>query len=72
MTKLEKLIKNRIQETGPISIAAYMSECLLHPELGYYTQKNFLGSRGDFITSPEISQMFGEILGLCLANIGLI
>ena len=68
MTKLEKLIKNRIQETGPISIAAYMSECLLHPELGYYTQKNVLGSRGDFITSTEISQMFGEILGLCLAQ----
>tara|TARA_B100001121_G_scaffold296316_1_gene301573 strand:- start:299 stop:1363 length:1065 start_codon:yes stop_codon:yes gene_type:complete len=68
MTKLEELIINRIQETGPISISTFMRECLLHPEHGFYTQRNVLGSQGDFITSPEISQMFGEILGLCLAQ----
>lgn len=68
MTKLEELIIKRIQETGPISISTFMRECLLHPEHGFYTQRNALGSNGDFITSPEISQMFGEILGLCLAQ----
>ena len=68
MTKLEELIIKRIQETGPISISTFMRECLLHPEHGFYTQRNVLGSDGNFITSPEISQMFGEILGLCLAQ----
>ena len=68
MTKLEELIIHRIQETGPISIATYMQECLLHPSLGFYNQKDVLGPDGSFITSPEISQMFGEILGLCLAQ----
>ena len=68
MTKLEELIIKRIQETGPISISTFMRECLLHPKYGFYTQRDVLGSDGDFITSPEISQMFGEILGLCLAQ----
>ena len=68
MTKLEELIIHRIQETGPISIATYMQECLLHPNLGFDNQKAVLGPGGSFITSPEISQMFGEILGLCLAQ----
>ena len=68
MTKLEELIIHRIQETGPISIATYMQECLLHPNLGFYNQEDVLGPYGSFITSPEISQMFGEILGLCLAQ----
>ena len=44
------------------------AECLLHPDHGYYTTRNPLGRAGDFITAPEISQMFGELLGLCLAQ----
>ncbi|MGB3556615.1 MAG: SAM-dependent methyltransferase, partial [Jannaschia sp.] len=58
----------RIRSTGPLTIADYMAECLLHPTLGYYTTRDPLGAEGDFTTSPEISQMFGEVLGLCLAQ----
>lgn len=58
----------RIQAHGPISIADYMQECLLHPKYGYYATRDPFGQQGDFITAPEISQMFGELLGLCLAQ----
>ncbi len=46
----------------------YMAECLLNPEHGYYATRNPFGRAGDFVTAPEISQMFGEMLGLCLAQ----
>ncbi len=68
MTDLLDLLTARISATGPISLADYMSEALLHPEHGYYSTRDPLGSQGDFITAPEISQMFGELLGLCLAQ----
>ncbi|KIC41520.1 ATP synthase subunit beta [Ruegeria sp. ANG-R] len=58
----------RIQNDGPMTIADYMTECLMHPEHGYYTTRDPLGVRGDFTTAPEISQMFGELIGLCLAQ----
>ena len=45
-----------------------MAECLLHPTHGYYTTREPFGAQGDFTTAPEISQMFGELLGLCLAQ----
>ncbi|MEM9578704.1 MAG: SAM-dependent methyltransferase [Pseudomonadota bacterium] len=65
---LEDQIIARIAANGPISIADYMTECLLHPELGYYTAQNPFGRSGDFITAPDISQVFGELIGLCLAQ----
>lgn len=68
MTPLARLIAERIQETGPITVADYMTECLLHPVHGYYTTRDPFGARGDFTTAPEISQMFGELLGLALAQ----
>jgi SAM-dependent MidA family methyltransferase len=68
MTPLARLIADRIRETGPISVADYMAECLLHPVHGYYTTRDPFGAAGDFTTAPEISQMFGELLGLALAQ----
>ncbi|MGP3699286.1 class I SAM-dependent methyltransferase [Rhodobacter sp. NSM] len=68
MTALADLLARRIGATGPITVADYMAECLLHPEHGYYSTRDPFGIRGDFTTAPEISQMFGELLGLCLAQ----
>lgn len=65
---LHDLIVQRIRETGPVSLADYMAECLLQPSLGYYTTQEPFGRAGDFTTAPEISQMFGELIGLCLAQ----
>ena len=68
MTPLAQLIAARIAATGPITLADYMRDCLTHPQHGYYSTRDPLGAQGDFITAPEISQMFGELLGLCLAQ----
>ncbi|MGI9370076.1 MAG: class I SAM-dependent methyltransferase [Ruegeria sp.] len=58
----------RIRQDGPMTIAEYIAECLLHPTHGYYVSRDPLGAAGDFTTAPEISQMFGELIGLCLAQ----
>jgi len=68
MTQLADILIRRIAATGPITIADYMTECLLHPEYGYYSTHDPFGTAGDFTTAPEISQMFGELLGLCIAQ----
>ncbi len=68
MTALANLLIRRIHATGPITLADYMAECLLHPQHGYYSTRDPFGAGGDFTTAPEISQMFGELLGLCLAQ----
>src|SRR5579872_4701321 len=47
----------------------YMELCLMHPQHGYYISRDPLGREGDFITAPEVSQMFGELLGLWAASI---
>jgi NADH dehydrogenase [ubiquinone] 1 alpha subcomplex assembly factor 7 len=68
MTPLGQLLVARIRESGPITVAEYMAECLLHPVHGYYTTRDPFGVAGDFTTAPEISQMFGELVGLALAQ----
>ena len=60
-------IKRRINVSGPITIADFMTEALAHPEYGYYRKQDPFGRAGDFITAPEISQMFGELIGLWAA-----
>lgn len=64
MTELSNIIHNIIKENGPISIGTYMSLCLGHPQHGYYMQREAFGEQGDFITAPEISQLFGEMLAV--------
>lgn len=61
---IEKKIKDLIKKSGPISISQYMEICLWDDKNGYYTSNQVLGGDGDFITSPEISQTFGELIGL--------
>src|SRR6056297_1033563 len=68
MTPLAAQLAAQIGATGPMSLGDYMTACLMHPEHGYYTRRDPLGARGDFITAPEISQMFGELIGLSLAQ----
>jgi len=68
MTPLADLLARRIAITGPIRLSDYMADCLLHPDHGYYATRDPLGRGGDFTTAPEISQMFGEVLGLALAQ----
>ena len=68
MTSLAEILLRRIVQTGPVTLADYMAECLMHPDHGYYRTRDPLGAAGDFTTAPEISQMFGELLGLCLAQ----
>jgi len=68
MRELKDRILSHIKASGPMSVASYMSWCLLDPKQGYYPTRDPLGVDGDFITAPEISQMFGEVLGLWLIN----
>lgn len=68
MSRLNEILLARIANDGPISVADYMVECLLHPEYGYYSRRDPFGTAGDFTTAPEISQMFGELLGLWVAQ----
>ena len=64
MTPLERALRERIAAEGPISVEAYMEACNAY----YYATRDPLGARGDFTTAPEISQMFGELVGAALAD----
>ncbi|ALG70834.1 ATP synthase subunit beta [Azospirillum thiophilum] len=61
---LARLLARRILIDGPLSVGAFMAEALGHPRFGYYMRRDPFGSGGDFTTAPEISQMFGELVGL--------
>ena len=66
---LETHIRKMIANSGPIPVSRYMDVCLTHPEFGYYVTRDPLGRQGDFITAPEVSQMFGELIGLWAASV---
>ncbi len=66
---LETEIRRLIAAAGPMSIAEYMLLCLTHPQYGYYVTRDPLGAHGDFITAPEISQMFGELIGVWMVAV---
>jgi len=66
MNRLHDRILRLIEATGPIGIDAYMALCLFDPEDGYYTTREPFGAEGDFITAPEVSQMFGELVAVWL------
>jgi SAM-dependent MidA family methyltransferase len=66
---LDEAIRSRIATAGPMPVAQYMALCLVHPEHGYYMRGDPFGRGGDFITAPEISQMFGELIGVWAAAV---
>ena len=61
---LARKLAARIAADGPVSVHDYMEACLYNSEYGYYRRQDPLGRGGDFITAPEISQVFGELIGL--------
>jgi NADH dehydrogenase [ubiquinone] 1 alpha subcomplex assembly factor 7 len=67
-TPLEQRLVELIRTNGPISVADYMTDALGHPHDGYYMTQEAIGAAGDFTTAPEISQIFGELIGLWLVE----
>ena len=67
-TALEDRLIALIRARGPITVADYMADALFHPQDGYYTARAPIGADGDFITAPEVSQIFGELIGLWLVQ----
>ncbi len=67
-TPLDVEIRARIARAGPMPVDEFMALCLYDPQDGYYSRRPPFGAAGDFVTSPEISQMFGELVGLWAAD----
>lgn len=64
---LERIIREHLYAQGVMSVAEYMTYALAHPEYGYYRTQEPFGTEGDFITAPEVSQVFGELIGIWCA-----
>ncbi len=64
MTPLFSIIHDIISSEGPITLERYMEIVLHHPDYGYYRHDDPLGAHGDFVTAPEVTQMFGEMVGV--------
>jgi NADH dehydrogenase [ubiquinone] 1 alpha subcomplex assembly factor 7 len=69
MTPLEREIRAIIETEGPMAVSDYMRLCLTHPRYGYYVTRDPFGRGGDFVTAPDVSQMFGELIGAWAAAV---
>ena len=72
MTPLEEELRALIAAEGPMTLERFMGLALAHPKHGYYATHDPIGAAGDFITAPEISQMFGELIGLWAAEVWMV
>ncbi|HUB85674.1 MAG TPA: SAM-dependent methyltransferase, partial [Rhizomicrobium sp.] len=68
MNELGQRIARLIEAQGPLSVAQFMTMALYDPKAGYYATRDPFGAEGDFVTAPEVSQMFGELLGLWIVQ----
>lgn len=68
-TPLDAEIRRRIARDGPMPVAEFMALCLYDPQHGYYNRRAPFGAAGDFVTAPDISQMFGELIGVWAAAV---
>lgn len=68
-TPLLEHLRGLIRASGPLAVERYMEIALWHPQWGYYATHSPVGAHGDFVTAPEISQVFGELIGLWLADL---
>ena len=67
--KFREWAKKEISKTGPLHLSDAISAALTHPDFGYYHSEEIIGRKGDFITAPEVSQMFGELVAIwCVAT----
>ena len=65
---LKQHFLQKIAFSGPVTVSEYMKTCLYHPTMGFYSS-NPLGKHGHFITAPEVTSLFGEMLGIWAAKL---